>query len=100
MVQLVAGIVQHRGIVMRITVEIMVVHRALKMVAVQAGHRGGCRVLMMLHREAARRSDHEVLQTQIRIASATAAASAATAAASGEFEAPPGPAAPLHTIEG
>ena len=49
MVQLVAGIVQHRGIVMRITVEIMVVHRALKMVAVQAGHRGGCRVLMMLH---------------------------------------------------
>jgi len=82
------------------------------MIAVQAGHRGGRRdrVLMMLHGEAARRSDHEILKAQIRAATAataataTAAAAAATAAstaaAPGEFEAPPGPAAPLHAVEG
>jgi len=111
-VQLVGGIVQHRGVVMRIAVQVVMMHRALQMIAVQAGHRGGRRdrVLMMLHGEAARRSDHEILKAQIRAATAataataTAAAAAATAAstaaAPGEFEAPPGPAAPLHAVEG
>lgn len=85
---------------MRITVKIVVVHRALKVVPVETGHRGGRRdrVLMMLHRETARRSDDKILEAQI-VAAATSA-TAAAAAASGEFEAPPGPAAPLHTIEG
>jgi len=107
-VQLVGGIVQHRGVVMRVAVQVVMVHRALQMVAVQAGHRGGRRdrVLMMLHGEAARRPDHEILKAQIRAATTAAASAAAATAAStaaaapGEFEAPPGPAAPLHAVEG
>lgn len=82
---------------MRVAVEIVMMHRALEMVTVEAGHRGGRRdsVLMVLHREAARRPGDEILKTQIRVAAATSASTTP-----GEFEASPALAAPLHAIEG
>ena len=77
---------------MGVAVYVVMVHGSLKVITVEASH-GGCggRVLMVLDRQAGRRSRHEILETQIRVAAATSA--------TGEFEAAPAPAAPLHAIE-
>lgn len=74
-VQLMVGIVQHGRVVVRISVKIVMVHRCLKMIAVEASHgtRGG-RVLMVLDRQAGRRSRHEILKTQIRVPAASSSA--------------------------
>lgn len=56
-------IVQHGGVVVRVPVQIVVVHRSLEVVAVEACHgRGSCRVLVMLDRQAGRRSRHQILK--------------------------------------
>lgn len=56
-------IVQHGGVVVRVPVQIVVVHRSLEVVAVEACHgRGSCRVLVMLDRQAGRRSCHQILK--------------------------------------
>lgn len=63
LVQLMVRIVQHGGVVVRVAVQLVVVHRSLKMIAVEAGHgRGSCRVLVMLDRQAGRRSRHQILK--------------------------------------
>lgn len=78
----------------RVPVQVRMVHRPLEVVAVEAGHRGarGRGVLVMLYREAGRRSGHEILKAQIRVPAADSTP--------GEFEAPPAPAAPLHAVVG
>lgn len=90
-----AGVVQHGRVVVRVAVKVVMVHGSLKMISVEAGHgRRGGRVLVMLdRRQSGRRSRHEILKTQIRVP-------AAASSAPGELEAPPAPAAPLHTVEG
>lgn len=86
------GVVQHGRVVMGVTMQIVMVHRPLKVITVQAGHGSRGRMLMMLNRQGGRGSRHEILKTQIRVAAA--------ASGPGEFEATPAPAAPLHAIEG
>ena len=76
---------------MGVAVYVVMVHGSLKVITVQASH-GGCggRVLMVLDRQAGRRSRHEILETQIRVS--------ATTSATGEFEAAPPPPSPLPSL--
>lgn len=86
-VQLMIRIVQHGRVVVRVPVKIVMVHRSLKVITMEAGH-GGSRVFMVLDR----RSGDEILEAEIRVPAASSAP--------GELEAPPAPAAPFHAVEG
>lgn len=51
-------------------VEIVMMHGSLEMVSVESGHGGrGRSVLMMLYRNPGRRSGHQILEAEVRVAS-------------------------------